>query len=547
MKIEISYVDVLDYDMGVYEFHFPMVVGPRYNAGAAFPGTTGGPSPDPKTIVGEGPTTLPHGVNPAYLKPGFRTGHDISLEVRLDSGVPLQDIQIPSHEAEVQRIGGREVIARLLPSDTIPNKDFVMKYGVVGEKPEMAILAHKQSDDDGWFMLMIQPKLDEELKKAPPRELVFLIDVSGSLGGEPTAKVKETMKRCFELTRSEDRLQVITFAGQANKLFPAPVPVTEENVQKAMNFTEAVQAGGGTRMLEGIKMVLNEPPDPERVRICIMLTDGYIGNEAEIIAEVGKRAGDRIRFWTLGIGSSPNRFLLDGVARQGGGMSKVVGLTDDPELLVREIVERIHRAQLASISIDWGELEAYETYPARIPELWAGRPVVVFGRYTGGGRYTIEVSGQAEGVPVSYPLRVRFPREEAAHDVLPQVWARRKIEQLMDQTYFADAPEVIEEITQIALEYRLMSQFTSFVAVDDSQAISPEEAAKPPRRVSIPVPLPQGVEFVGIFGPKDNEGIVQSARDVNYSLSLGDFVKKPAVDRKMGRQEVSSEIQATAF
>jgi len=274
-----------------------------------------------------------------YPKPGFRTGHDISLEVRLDSGVPLQDIQIPSHEAEVQRIGGREVVATLLPSDTIPNKDFVMKYGVVGEKPEMAILAHKQSDDDGWFMLMIQPKLDEELKKAPPRELVFLIDVSGSMGGEPTAKVKETMKRFFELTRSEDRLQVITFAGQANKLFPAPVPVTEENVQKAMNFTEAVQAGGGTEMLQGVKMVLNEPPDPERVRICIMLTDGYIGNEAEIIAEVGKRAGDRIRFWTLGIGSSPNRFLLDGVAQQGGGMSKVIGLTDDPELLVREIVE----------------------------------------------------------------------------------------------------------------------------------------------------------------------------------------------------------------
>lgn len=547
VKIEISYVDVLDYDMGVYEFHFPMVVGPRYNAAAAFPGTTGGPSPDPKTIRGEGPTTLPHGVNPAYLKPGFRTGHDLSLEVRLDSGVPLQDIQIPSHKAEVQRIGGREVIARLLPSDTIPNKDFVMRYGVVGEKPEMAILAHKQSDDDGWFMLMIQPKLDEELKKAPPRELVFLIDVSGSMGGEPTAKVKETMKRFFELTCSEDRLQVITFAGQANKLFPAPVPVTEENVQKAMNFTEAVRAGGGTRMLEGIKMVLNEPPDPERVRICIMLTDGYIGNEAEIIAEVGKRAGDRIRFWTLGIGSSPNRFLLDGVARQGGGMSKVIGLTDDPELLVREIVERIHRAQLASISIDWGELESYETYPARIPELWAGRPVVVFGRYTGGGRYTVEISGQAEGVPVSYPLRVRFPREVAAHDVLPQVWARRKIEQLMDQTYFADAPEVIEEITQIALEYRLMSQFTSFVAVDDSQAISPEEAAKPPRRVSIPVPLPQGVEFEGIFGLEDNEEIVLSARDVNYGLSLEEFAKKPAADRRMRRQEVFGAIRTDAY
>jgi len=503
VQIEISYVDVLQYDMGTYEFHFPMVVGPRYNAGAPFPGTSGGPKPAPETIVGSSPTTRPHGVNPSYLKPGFRNGHDISLFVSLYAGVPIWDLKVPSHEAEVNQNSHVTAVVKLSPEDSIPNKDFVMKYTVVGEKPEMAVLCHKQRDEDGYFMLMIQPKLDEELKKAPPREIVFLIDVSGSMRGPKTEKVKEAMREFFALTKPEDKMQVITFAGSAERLFSQPVPVTPENVATALNFTNAIKAGGGTEMLKGIQMVLNEPVDPERVRICIMLTDGYIGNEAEIIAEVGRRAGDKIRFWAIGVDSSPNRFLLDGVAKQGGGMSKVLGPEDDPKEMVGEIVERIHRAQLAGIDIDWGALEVYETYPARIPELWAGRPVILFGRYGEGGPQTIEIRGDVEGQPITYPLEVIFPLIESDNEVLSKVWARRKIEELMTETFYGDAPEVVEEITQIALDYRLMSQFTSFVAVDEEDLDKFDEPVGPPRQVNVPVPLPQGVEFEGIFGPQD--------------------------------------------
>jgi Ca-activated chloride channel family protein len=523
IHIEISYVDVLNYDMGSYEFHFPMVVGPRY-----IPGTPISKKPEmPKELKGkvseaegpevEGPmeqtdpcgtgwspdtTRVPDAsrITPPVLKPGYRTGHDISLSVSLEAGVPIKDIKIVNHKAMLKRIGASGAVAEISTEDSIPNRDFVMKYAVVGEKPEMAVLAHSKGADQGYFMLMIQPKLDEELAKAPPREVVFLVDVSGSMSGEPTEKVKEAMRHFFRLSKPNDTVQVITFAGSANKLFERPVAATEENVSLALNFSQQIRAGGGTEMLKGIRMVLNEPVDPERVRIVVMLTDGYIGNEAEIIAEVGRRAGDQIRFWAIGIGSSPNRLLIDGVAKQGGGMSGVIELNTDPKELVSQIVERIHRAQLAKIRIDWNELSVSEIFPRRIPELWAGRPVILFGRYAQGGKTRIKLTGVAEGKPLSYSLDVTLPREQPKHGVLSKIWARKKIEDISAQMYYANTPEVVEEITQVALAYRLMSQYTSFVAVDETEVQLASQKAKPPRQVLVPVPLPAGVEFDGIFG-----------------------------------------------
>src|SRR5262245_20139563 len=415
VKIEIGYVDVLRYDLGTYEFHFPMVVGPRY-----IPGTpSGGVPPTPATLQGKvsppvsDTDRVPDAsrISPPVLKPGVRNGHDISLTVKLDAGVPIQNLGTTSHEAAIDRSGDRQATIKLSPADSIPNKDFVLRYGVIGKKPEMAVLGHtgNYSGDakhlgNGYFMLMIQPKEDERLTKSPPREVVFLVDVSGSMSGEPTNKVVQAMQGMLKLCRDKDTIQVITFASQTHKLFDKPVPVSQENVGKALNFTSGLQGSGGTEMLRGVQMAIDEPIEKERLRIVVMLTDGYIGNEAEIIEHVGKHCGDQIRFWCVGIGSSPNMFLVDGVAKQGGGMGKSLGLKDESQPLVQEIMTRIQRAQLAKIRIDWGDLKVSETFPAKIPELWAGRPVIVYGRYSGGGRVAgniwqaeVKVSGNVEG------------------------------------------------------------------------------------------------------------------------------------------------------
>jgi hypothetical protein len=263
-------------------------------------------------------------------------------------------------------------------------------------------------------------------------------------------------------------------------------------------------------MIKGVRLAIDEPIDKERLRIVVMLTDGYIGNEAEIIEHVGKHCGDQIRFWCVGIGSSPNMFLVDGVAKQGGGMGKSLGLTDQSQPLVQEIMTRIQRAQLAKIRIDWGGLKVSETFPAKIPELWAGRPIIVYGRYSqpevvdeAGIVVQIKVHGNVEGEDVSWPLRVELPLAQKANDVLAKVWARQKIEDLMQQSYYHSSPAVEEMVTGLALDYRLMSQYTSFVAVDDKQPPS-AEPAKPPRQMLVPVPLPEGTRWEGFFGERDD-------------------------------------------
>ena len=575
IRIEISYVDVLDYDMGTYEFHFPMVVGPRY-----IPSTPTSKTPElPNELKGkvgeseaplDGPpdgadlsgTGVPPDTNrvpdasritPPVLKPGYRTAHDISLAVSLDAGVPIQDIQIVNHTAEMERAGTAGATAVLSPADSIPNKDFVMKYAVVGEKPEMAVLAHSNGPEQGYFMLMIQPKLDAELAEAPPREIVFLVDISGSMRGEPTQKVKETMHHFLRSTKPNDTLQVITFASWADKLFKKSVPATQMNIEHALNFTQQVRGGGGTEMLKAIKLVLNEPVDPERVRIVVMLTDGYIGNEAEIIAEVDKRAGDQIRFWTIGIGSSPNRYLIDGVAKHGGGMAKVLELNTDPGPLVAEIADRIHRAQLAKIQIDWNGLSVYETYPRRIPELWAGRPIIMFGRYAAGGSQKIELSGSAEGKPLKYKLHVTLPDTQPTHNVLSKAWARKKIEDISAQLHAADAPEIIEEITDIALTYRLMTQYTSFVAVDENDMQPIDQEVKAPRQVVVPVPLPEGTDFKGFYNTRQASVAASSMRRMVRGsppmTSPAPTAKQRVIDRGTALEalQVDASPQATGI
>ena len=550
IRIEISYVDVLEYDMGAYEFHFPMVVGPRYIPGSPTSGIPPVP-PELKGKVGElDKSKVPEGpdkpkgtgwspdtnrvpdasrITPPVLKPDYRNGHDVSLSVTLDAGVPVQDLKVTSHEATIQRTGKSQAAVKLSPADSIPNKAFVLRYGVVGKMPEMAMLTHTDAGGRGYFMLMVQPADDERLRNAPPREIVFLVDVSGSMSGLPTAKVIDAMQKFLRLCKPADTVQVITFANQSQKLFEKPVPVSEENIKRALNFTQGLAGGGGTEMLKGIRMVLEEPVDPERVRIAIMLTDGFIGNEAEIIAEVGRRAGDRIRFWCVGIGSDPNRMLLDGVARQGGGMSKILGLKDDPTELVGDVMLRIHRAQLAGVQIEWGGLAVSETYPAKIPELWAGRPIVIFGCYERGGDATIRITGNVEGKPASWPLQVMLPPSEQRNEVLAKVWARNKIEDLMQQTFYAGSPEVEEVVTNIALEYRLMSQYTSFVAVDQSTIGTMREPARPPRRMLVPVPLPEGTRYEGFFGDMNGKGDFDVTDAVGGgTMSLGTPAKASA-------------------
>ena len=260
IKITISYVETLKYDEGAYEFAFPMVVGPRYVPGNATGAQGTGFSPDTDRV--------PDGskITPKPAPPGMRAGHDISLDVTLDAGVPIDGLISKTHEVEVARPSDRRASVSLKNRETIPNKDFILRYDVAGKKISDALLTHS-TGHSGFFTLIVQPPERVTAEDVTPKELVFVLDTSGSMSGFPIEKAKETMKLALDNLYPHDTFNLITFAGDTHILFPEPVTATKENLAKAQAFLETRQGGGGTEMMKAIKASLDPSDAQGHVRI----------------------------------------------------------------------------------------------------------------------------------------------------------------------------------------------------------------------------------------------------------------------------------------
>ncbi|MGH9930882.1 MAG: VIT domain-containing protein [Pyrinomonadaceae bacterium] len=490
VKITISYVETLKYEAGSYEFSFPMVVGPRYMPGAAIGQKGSGSSPDTTQVPDAS------SISPKLVTEGMRAGHDISLDIMLDAGVPLDDIRGKSHEVELERVSAHSAHIRLKSGAMIPNKDFVLSYDVAGKSIQDALLAHR-SVKGGYFTLILQPPDRVTVEDVTPKELVFVLDTSGSMSGFPIEKAKETMKLALDGLYPADTFNLITFAGDTSILFPEPAAATPENLKKAQVFLARSSGAGGTEMMKAIKASLDASDAQDHVRIVCFMTDGYVGNEMEIISEVQKHPNARV--FGFGIGSSVNRFLLDKMSEYGRGEVEYVALNDDGSAAARRFHERVRNPLLTDISVDWNGLPVSDVYPQRIPDLFGAKPVILTGRYTGAGRGVIRLKGKMSGREFVREIAVDFPEAEAQHNVLSSLWARSRIDDLMAQDYNGAQqgemkPELKETITSLGLEYRLMTQFTSFVAVEEMIVTDGGQ----PRRIDVPVEVPEGVNRAAV-------------------------------------------------
>jgi Ca-activated chloride channel homolog len=485
VKITISYVETLKYEAGSYEFSFPMVVGPRYMPGAATSQQASGTSPDT--------TQVPDAsrISPQLAPEGMRAGHDISLDISLDAGLPIDVIKGTSHEVELERLTAHSAHMRLKSGSMIPNKDFILSYDVAGKTIQDALLAHR-SDKGGYFTLMLQPPERITAPDVTPKELVFVLDTSGSMSGFPIEKAKETMKLALDGLYPADTFNLITFSGDTRILFPGPVPATPENLRKAQAFLSGISGSGGTEMMKAIKAALDPSDSQDHVRIVCFMTDGYVGNDLGIISEIQKHPNARV--FGFGIGSSVNRFLLDKMSEYGRGEVEYVALNDDGSAAARRFHERVRNPLLTDISVDWNGLPVSDVYPQRIPDLFGVKPVILTGRYTSPGRGLIRLKGKMAGREFVREIAVDFPEAESQHNVLSSLWARSRIDHLMGQDYNgmqqgAMKPELKETVTGLGLEYGLMTQFTSFVAVEEMIVTDGGQ----PRRIDVPVEVPEGV------------------------------------------------------
>ena len=519
IKITISYVETLKYEDGSYEFVFPMVVGPRYIPGSPTGAQRNGFAPDTTKVPDASRIT------PQPVPAGMRAGHDVSIDVTLDAGVPIDALDSKTHEVTVERPDVRSAVVRLKDQAAIPNKDFVLRYDVAGKKIEDALLTHA-TDKGGFFTLILQPPDRVTPADVMPKELVFVLDTSGSMSGFPIEKAKETMKLALDNLYPYDTFNLITFSGDEHILFPEPVPATKENLAKAQAFLESRQGSGGTEMMKAIKASMDPSDAQGHVRIVVFMTDGYVGNDMEIIDEVQKHPNARV--FAFGIGESVNRFLLDNMARYGRGEVEYLGLSDDGSAAVRRMHERVRNPLLTDISIDWNGLPVADVYPRTVPDLFSAKPVVLSGRYTGNGRGTIRLKGKMAGHDFVREIPVDFSNSQQ-HDVLATLWARTRIDDLMSQDFKGAQQGVMKDdvkqaITQLGLDYRLMTQFTSFVAVEEMIVTDGGQ----PRRIEVPVEVPEGVNRAAVFG-QENDGSVNAMRTTttkNYLMAPSPMARR---------------------
>ena len=489
--VEISYVETLRYEEGSYEFSFPTVVGPRYMPGAETGRSGGGWSPDTSEVPDASK------ISPPTTPPDTRAGHDLSIQVELDAGVAIRGVASKTHEVLVERPGESRALVRLKKKAVLPNKDFVLRYDVAGGEISDALLTH-HDERGGFFTMILQPPKRVTAEDVAPKELVFVLDTSGSMSGFPIEKAKETMKLAIEGLYPRDTFNLITFAGQTRVLFTEPVPATAANLEQAQRFLASRSGGGGTEMMTAIRTALAPSDSAEHVRIVCFMTDGYIGNDMAILGEIQKHTNARV--FSFGIGSSVNRFLLDRMAEVSRGEVEYVALTDDGSAAARRFHERIRNPLLTDIELDFGDLPVTDVLPKRIPDLFSAKPVVVTGRYTGAAHGAVRLKGKMSGQAFSRKMPVRFSADEGSADQLATLWARRKITNLMNNNWDAaqrrSPNEIAEQVTQLGLAYRLMTQYTSFVAVEETIVT---EGGKP-RRVDVPVEMPSGVSYEGVFG-----------------------------------------------
>jgi Ca-activated chloride channel family protein len=494
IDIDITYLHCLAYRDGAFEFVFPMVVGPRFN-------------PPSISREGTGVGAVAYGVPGAsgqqtevqYLRPHQRSAAEVSLAIEINAGVSIESLESPSHAITVEHDRAAPTLARikLASGDTIPNRDFVLRYRIAGAATKSAMLT--QADDraggkGGFFSMLLVPPADLSYIERGPVEVVFLIDCSGSMQGEPIEQAKAAARHALARLDPDDTFQIINFSDAASQLGSEPLDASRRNLDRGLAYLNSLSAGGGTMMMNGVKAALGYRHDPQRPRFVCFLTDGFIGNDPEVLGFVRERLGQS-RIMSVGIGSAPNRYLLEGLARLGRGAAAFLSPGDKPEEVMDLFLNRIAHVALTDISIDWAGLEVDDVYPKRLPDLYVGRPVLITGRYTGTAHGPVRVAGRAgrERIRTEIPV-VREELTEtplAARSSIASIWARRKIEELSDKATSEDGPRLQASIRRTALDFGLLSSYTAFIAVDSMTRTSGSFGTT----VAVPVAVPAGTRY----------------------------------------------------
>ncbi len=472
IKVDLSYTELLVPTDGVYEFVYPTVVGPRYSNQPA----AAAPAND-KWVK-----------NP-YFKSGEAPSHAFDLTTNLNAGVPIQEILCSSHKVNIGYSGASCATVKLDAAEKFGgNRDYILRYRLAGGQIASGMLMY-QGQDENFFLLMLQPPKRLTVDQIPPREYIFIVDISGSMHGFPLDISKELLRNLIGTLRPPDKFNVLLFAGSSSALSETEsLPATAENLKRAIDVIDKQRGSGGTELIPALKHALSLPRAQECARSIVMVTDGYVSVEKEAFELIRQRLGEANMF-AFGIGSSVNRHLIEGLARAGMGEPFVITKPDEAKLEAEKFRRYIQSPVLTQIKLNYGDFKVSGLEPPAVPDVLAERPVIVFGKWSGAPQGKITLTGRTGNAPYSAHLNVSEIKPLASNAALRYLWARHRIAVLSDYNTLQNSNELIEEVTNLGLKYNLLTAHTSFVAIDSKARRDGGQLTT----VSQPLPLPEGV------------------------------------------------------
>jgi Ca-activated chloride channel family protein len=476
--VELRYTELLVPTDGVYEFDYPTVVGPRYSNRP----TSGAPP-------GEAWVQNP------YLHQGEKPTYTFGMAVTISAGMPLRDVACPSHKTTVTYDGPDTAKVALDTGESDGgNRDFILRYRLAGGKIRTGLLLYK-GEKENFFLMMMQPPRRVAPSDIPPREYIFVVDVSGSMYGFPLETAKSLLHDLIGGLRQTDRFDVLLFSGGSALFAPQSVPATAENVQRALDFLDAQNGGGGTEILPALKRALALPRPDGFSRSIVITTDGYVAVERQTFDLIRENL-DQANFFPFGIGTSVNRYLIEGMARVGMGEPFVVTNGSEAQAQAQKFRAYIQSPVLSQVKVDFLGFDAYDVEPETVPDVLAERPVIVFGKWKGEATGTIRLEGIAGEGTYERTLDVAAAKPASENAALRYLWARKRIALLGDYKRLEGDGAVRAEITRLGLNYNLLTAYTSFVAVDTTpRRVDPDLTT-----VKQALPLPKGVSDLAVGG-----------------------------------------------
>jgi Ca-activated chloride channel family protein len=478
IKVELVYTELLVPEKGVYEFVYPTVVGPRYTTD-----TAGAPKSSGWTR------------NP-YLRQGEAAPYAFGFRARIAAGMPLKEVTSPSHEMKTVFSNEQTATLSLPEADASGgNRDVVVRYRLADDRIATGLLLYEGADEK-FFLCLVEPPKRFGAAAIPPREYIFIMDVSGSMNGFPIETSKEVLRNVLGKLHAGDTFNVLFFSGGSWALSPTSLAATPANKAFALQEIERQQGGGGTELLPALQRAFGLPRAREGVsRVIVIATDGYVSVEREAFTLIRDHLNDANVF-TFGIGSSVNRHLIEGMARVGEGAPFVVLTPEEARDAAGRFLEYIESPLLTHVEVRAEGFQVYDLEPARIPDLFAERPLVLVGKYRGEPTGTITITGFTGQGRFERRLQVSRDPDGARNDPVKYLWARERVALLSDFATLGGVTDNRQEIVTLGLKYNLLTEFTSFVAID--QQVRNTDGR--PVTVKQPLPLPQSVSDLAVGG-----------------------------------------------